>query len=111
MCHAQIALSPQNHDHTLKKTFFTHDFDILRFSAQAPSAVGAKKTGISMYLLTSELQGVEDVPGMSSIFRISRLGTSDLKKDGVVLRSCKDDPKTGPPKICVAYISLFILSI
>ena len=46
---------------------------------------------------------LEDMPGMSPIFRISRLGTSSLKKDRLSLRSSsKCEPKTGPPKLALA---------
>ena len=42
-----------------------------------------------------------DMPGMFPIFRISRFGTSSLKRVIVILNSSKCDPKTGLPKICV----------
>ena len=42
-----------------------------------------------------------DMPGMSPIFRISRLGKSSLKRVIVILYSSKCDRKTGLPKICV----------
>ena len=41
------------------------------------------------------------MPGISSIGRISRLGTSVLKGVRVSLKSSKRASKTGPPKICV----------
>ena len=47
---------------------------------------------------------LEDMPGVSPIFRISRLGTSNLKKVIVLLNSSKCDPKTGLPKSCVGDI-------
>ena len=39
-----------------------------------------------------------DMPGMSPIFRICRLRTSHLKKDGLSYRNSKCDPKTGLPE-------------
>ena len=47
------------------------------------------------------MEELEDMPGMSPISRISRLGTFDLKKFRVILRSSKCVSKTGPPKSCV----------
>ena len=43
-----------------------------------------------------------DMPGMSPIFRISRLGTFSLKRVIVILNSSKCDPKTGLHEICVS---------